>query len=86
MIRFETETGSTYEYDPDSSPRRVRRADGVGPSTHRVGYEWRPCHEVDMTVGMSAYIDWTGFVSPSVPGATPTTVTSRVTRIEKVDV
>ena len=85
-IRIFTETGSIYEYDPTTSPKRVRRLHGRAESTPRVGAggEWKECHAVDASVGFSAVIDWSGFATPSVPGATPCTVTSRVFRIEPV--
>lgn len=54
MIRFKTETGSTYEMD--RAHRRIRRLDGVKAPTERQGADgiwkeyadaklemWRPC-------------------------------------------
>ena len=85
MIVFKTETGSIYEYDEVA--KRIRRISGVNPTTKRCGQEgeWTSCSEVtQIEVGCCALINWSGTHSPSIPGAIPLTITSRIVEITKL--
>ena len=86
-VRFLTETGSLYEYDP--SGKRVRRLYGKTQATARMGVdeEWKPATLAkNPEVGKNAIIIWGDDVAPlvSAPGletALKTTVTSQVVEI-----
>lgn len=78
---FETETGSIYEVDG----LRVRRLDGKGSPTPRIGEGWKEIKDHGpIKVGGHVLLVWPDSV-PLLPGsppeATPATMTSRVVKI-----
>lgn len=57
-MTFRTESGSVYEVDDLGT--RVRRVEGLGDPTPRVGSdgEWRACESVYVKLGRPAFILW----------------------------
>lgn len=87
MIRFTTETGSVYEFEPCAvDGARIRRVAGQHQPTARVGEGWRRCVGVEaLEIGESALINWGEHVPPPSKGGIPMTLTSRVLSIEGVE-
>lgn len=81
MIRFQTMSGSCYEYDDER--RRIRRLIGLKDPTPRQGEDgqWKNVKSVQIILGEPAIIFWPpNEVSPN--GDTePATLTSPVTEI-----
>ena len=87
MIRFETESGSTYELDEGAS--RIRRLQGKRPPRSRQGAdgEWRTFLAIsEVEAGRRVLISWHPDTTPLLDGspedASPSTITSRVVRYE----
>ncbi len=85
MIRFETESGSTYEVDP--GVQRIRRVSGTRAPARRQGEDGEWKHYADITpieVGSPVFIYWprgTPLLEGSPSYARPATVTSVVVRV-----
>jgi len=86
MIKVKTESGSTYEIDPNG--RRFRRLYGKRPPTERQGPDgtWRVYSRIapeQIEVGLPIFIMWAEDDQgpPAAAGCIPGTMTSRVTEI-----
>lgn len=82
-MKVHTESGSTYEINTDS--KKIRRLHGSGKM--RVGPDWRPYRELVAApkVGQRLIILWPKAVplfEDSPADAVPSTITSKVERIE----
>lgn len=76
---FHTETGSTYEIDPER--RRARRLHGRGPSTPRTGPDgdWKSfAWATAVEVGAPVLVAWTWDERKRTGKATRTSIVTRV--------
>jgi hypothetical protein len=86
-MKFQTTTGSLYEVD--AVQQKVRRLSGVKDPQPRQGKdgEWRAYVDLQLKEGKCAVIFWDPATTPllegSPAGATPTTITSVVLKIEE---
>jgi len=80
---FITETGSTYETNLERT--KVRRLEGMGAPTERIGtdWEWKDIDSIsEPMLGKPVYIFWDPKTTKHISGTIPTTITSRVIDIK----
>ena len=80
---FETQSGSSYEYDPDN--KRIRRLGGSTKISSRCGDDgiWKDVVGVRLVTGSPAIIFWDPSTTPTnVSGDIPATQTSPVVSID----